>query len=117
MKYTSDKFKLSSETPVINVKPGLDRQIMGYNDDIMQVKVMFGEEMVGKRPPLHSHPHTQSSVIISGKFEVQIENDIQILGPGDAYCVAPNVPHEAYCLEAGVLIDGFSPIREDFLNC
>lgn len=115
MKYVSEKFKVLSEVPVVNVRPGLDRQIMCYNDEIMQVRVNFGEEMVGQRPPLHSHPHTQSSVILSGKFEVRIGEDVKVLGPGDAYIVAPNVPHEAYCLEPGTLIDGFSPVREDFL--
>lgn len=116
MKYTSATFKTASETPVVQVKPGLSRQIMGYNDNIMQVKVMFGEETVGQRPPFHSHPHTQSSLILSGKFEVHVGDQVQVLGPGDAFYAAPNVPHEAYCLEPGVIIDGFSPIREDFLQ-
>ena len=116
MKYCSETFKTAADTPVVTVKPGLTRQIMCYNDDMMQVKVNFGPEMVGQRPPMHNHPHTQSSVILSGKFEVQIGDEVKILGPGDAYIVAPNVPHEAYCLEAGTLIDGFSPVREDFLK-
>lgn len=115
MKYISETFKIEAETPVVTVKPGLQRQIMCYNDDMMQVKVTFGPEMVGQRPSLHSHPHTQSSVILSGKFEVQIGDQVKILGPGDAYLVDPNVPHEAFCLEPGTLIDGFSPVREDFL--
>jgi len=29
---------------------------------------------------------------------------------------APNLPHGCICLEAGILIDTFSPIREDFLK-
>lgn len=115
MKHISETFKTALETPVVAVKPGLQRQIMCYNDDMMQVKVTFGPEMVGQRPSLHSHPHTQSSVILSGKFEVQIGDQVKILGPGDAYLVDPNVPHEAFCLEPGTLIDGFSPVREDFL--
>jgi quercetin dioxygenase-like cupin family protein len=30
--------------------------------------------------------------------------------------MAPNVEHGAVCLSAGVLIDVFSPAREDFLE-
>lgn len=116
MKYESENFIIGSENPVIDVKPGLKRQILGYNDGIMLVKVYFGKEMVGKRPPLHTHPHTQSSYIISGKFEMHAGDKVQILGAGDAYYVEPNVPHEAYCIEEGVIIDGFSPVREDFLG-
>jgi len=115
MKYCSETFVKASEMPVVEVKPGLSRQILGYDDDIMQVKVMFGEEMVGQRPPLHSHPHVQSSYVISGRFEAHIGDQVTYLGAGDAYYVASNVPHELYCLEPGVIIDGFSPIREDFL--
>lgn len=114
--YESDNVKFGNNTPIVAVKPGLQRQIMGYNDDIMIVKVMFGEEMVGQRPSLHSHPHSQSSYILSGKFELHCGDKVMILGAGDSFYVEPNTPHEAYCLEPGVIIDGFSPMREDFLK-
>ena len=116
MKFESEHFKKAADIPVINLRPGLKRQILCYNDNIMQVKVIFGPEMVGQRPPLHSHPHSQSSYIVSGKFEFHCGDEVTVLGPGDAYYVAPDIPHEAYCLEPGILIDGFSPVREDFLK-
>lgn len=116
MKYSSPFLQTSSEMPVRDVKPGIKRQILCYNDDIMLVKVIFGKEMVGQRPPLHSHPHSQSSYILSGKFELHIGDEVRVLQAGDAYYAAPNVPHEAYVLEPGELIDGFSPVREDFLK-
>ena len=112
----SDNCIISGNMQTENVRPGLQRQILGYNDDIMLVKVTFGEEMVGQRPECHSHPHTQSSYVISGKFEFHCGDKVQILSAGDAYYVEPNTPHEAYCLEPGVIIDGFSPMREDFLK-
>ena len=116
MKFESEHFKYASRNPEVEVKPGLKRQILCFNDDIMLVKVSFGPEMVGGRPPLHSHPHSQSSYVVSGRFEFHCgDKDPVILGPGDSYYIAPGIPHEAYCLEPGVLIDGFSPLREDFL--
>lgn len=116
MSLDSPFYKHGSEEPVIDVKPGLQRQLLCYNKDIMLVRVIFGPEMVGQRPAPHTHPHSQSSYILSGKFEFHNGDEVVILGPGDSYCVQPNVPHEAYCLEPGVIIDGFSPIREDFLT-
>lgn len=116
MKYSSEPFKVGAEVPVETVKPGITRQVLCYNDDIMLVKVMFDETMVGQRPPLHTHPHSQSSYILSGKFELHIGDELKVLGPGDAYYAAPNVPHEAYVLEPGELIDGFSPMRETFIQ-
>lgn len=114
--HESENWKLSHELTTEQVKPGLQRQVMCYNDDIMLVKVIFGEEMVGQRPALHSHPHSQSSYILSGKFEFHCGDKVQILSAGDSFYAEPNTPHEAYCLEPGIIIDGFSPIREDFLK-
>lgn len=117
MAYETPNYKIGSLTPIINLKPGLQRQILGYNDNLMLVKVIFGPEMVGQRPPLHRHHNTQSSYIVSGKFEMHCgDNDVVVLGPGDSFYVEPDTPHEAYCLEPGVIIDSFNPIREDFLN-
>ena len=115
MKKESAHYKIGKENPVIDVKPGLKRQILAYNDDLMLVKVFFGEEMVGKRPPLHQHVHTQCSYILSGRFEFHRGDEVVVLNPGDSFYVEPNIPHEAFCLEPGIIIDSFSPIREDFL--
>lgn len=112
----SGNCRLASQLQTEIVKPGLQRQVLCYTKELMLVKVMFGEEMVGQRPPLHSHPHSQSSYVMSGKFEFHYGDNVQILCAGDSFCVGPDVPHEAYCLEPGVIIDGFSPVREDFLK-
>lgn len=112
----SGNCRLASQLQTEIVKPGLQRQVLCYTKELMLVKVMFGEEMVGQRPPLHSHPHSQSSYVMSGKFEFHYGDKVQILCAGDSFCVGPDIPHEAYCLEPGVIIDGFSPVREDFLK-
>jgi len=116
MDFNSPFYKIGLQEPVVDVKPGLKRQILCHTAEIMLVKVIFGEEMVGLRPAPHRHPHTQSSYVISGRFEFHCGDEVVMLGPGDSYCVHSNVPHEAYCLEPGILIDGFTPIREDFLT-
>jgi quercetin dioxygenase-like cupin family protein len=38
------------------------------------------------------------------------------LEAGDGYYVAPDELHGCVCLEAGILIDTFSPMRADFLK-
>jgi quercetin dioxygenase-like cupin family protein len=55
-------------------------------------------------------------VVVSGRFEVTVNGKSRILVPGDGFYVEPNVVHGVVCLEAGILIDGFSPIRLDFLK-
>jgi quercetin dioxygenase-like cupin family protein len=39
-----------------------------------------------------------------------------VLKAGDVFHVPSNVIHGAVCLEKGVLVDVFSPMREDFFN-
>ncbi len=40
----------------------------------------------------------------------------EALGGGDRVYIEPNLLHSAVCLEEGILIDTFSPVREDFLS-
>ena len=65
---------------------------------------------------LHSHTHSQVSYVQSGEFDVSIDGVDTRLGPGDSFYVAPNLRHGAVCRKAGVLIDVFSPVRDDFLG-
>ena len=102
----------SKDIPVENVAPGMNRQIMGFDSDIMLVKVDFEKGGIGAA---HTHIHQQVSYVVSGKFEVTIAGNTQVLEAGDAFVVPSDALHGAVCLEAGTLIDTFSPHREDFL--
>jgi quercetin dioxygenase-like cupin family protein len=55
--------------------------------------------------------------VVSGSFKVTIGDETKVLNGGDAFYIPPNVMHGAICLEDGILIDVFSPIREDFMGC
>jgi quercetin dioxygenase-like cupin family protein len=95
------------------VDPGVSRKIMAYDEKLMLVKVKFETGGIGT---LHQHPHSQISHVESGMFEVEIDGQKKVLNAGDAFYIPPNVMHGAVCLEAGVLIDVFSPMREDFIK-
>ena len=92
---------------------GVKRKIMSYDENVMMVKVAFEKGGIGT---LHSHFHTQMSYIDSGVFEIVIRDQTQILRKGDGYYIPPDVIHGATCLEEGVLIDVFTPLREDFIS-
>ncbi len=99
--------------PTEQVDPGVSRKIMAYDDKLMLVKVNFEKGGIGT---LHHHTHSQISHVESGVFEVEIDGQKKVLNSGDAFYIPPNVVHGAVCLEAGVLIDVFSPMREDFIK-
>ncbi|MGA0556439.1 cupin domain-containing protein [Larkinella sp. VNQ87] len=95
-----------------DVGPGVRRKIMAYDANLMLVKVAFETGGIGA---IHHHYHTQMSYVESGRFAITIGEETQELKAGDVYHLPPNVPHGAVALEAGVLVDVFTPVREDFL--
>ena len=113
MRTKSEVFQIAKEMGWENPGPGIKRQIMGYDGQLMMVKVVFEEGAVGT---MHEHYHSQATYVVSGKFELTIGEEKRILEAGDGYYVAPDVLHGCVCLEAGILIDTFSPMRADFLK-
>ncbi|MFC5410121.1 cupin domain-containing protein [Larkinella bovis] len=95
-----------------SVGPGVRRKIMAYDAGLMLVKVAFETGGVGA---IHHHYHTQMSYVESGRFAITIGNETRELKAGDVYHIPPDVPHGAVALEAGVLVDVFTPMREDFV--
>lgn len=109
----SDIFQIESEIRWEDLGGGIKRQIFGYDQTIMMVKVKFDAEAVGA---LHQHHHAQVTYVESGVFEVSVDGELKILKSGDGFYAPPNQIHGVVCKEAGVLIDVFSPYREDFLK-
>ena len=101
------------DTPTEVVDKGITRQILGFNNQIMMVKVWFE---TGSEGYVHSHFHSQVTYIESGEFEVTVGEETRTLVAGDCFFMEPNANHGALCKKAGVLIDVFSPVREDFLE-
>ena len=94
------------------IDENLDRAVVGYDNSLMLTIVKFKKGGIGK---LHNHVHSQVAYIASGAFEVQIEEEKKILKTGDSFFLKTNVMHGVVCLEDGVLIESFSPMREDFV--
>ncbi len=78
----------------------------------MVVEFRFAKGGVGA---LHSHPHLQSTYVQSGKFEFTIGTDRFEVSEGDSFIIPRDTPHGCHAIEAGTLVDTFTPHREDFL--
>jgi len=109
----SERFIHADKVTMEDLGGGIRRQILGYGPDLMAVRVWFEKDAVGEQ---HAHHHSQTSYVESGRFLVTIDGNDRELGPGDGFFVNPHEMHGAICLEAGVLIDMFSPVRADFLG-
>ena len=69
MKTRSDAFQFGKELDWEKPAPGIRRQIMGYDGQLMMVKVEFEKGAVGS---MHQHYHSQVTYVASGKFELTI---------------------------------------------
>jgi quercetin dioxygenase-like cupin family protein len=92
--------------------PGVRRKVLAHGPDLMLTRVAFETGGVGAR---HQHPHAQLSYVESGTFTYTIGEETQTLHPGDSCYVPPLAWHGVVCLAAGVLVDAFTPRRDDFL--
>ena len=100
----------------ITVNPlgsGVERSVLAYDDPLMAVEVSFE---AGAEGAPHSHPHTQLSYVLSGSFRYAVEDESVVLNPGDSIVVPGGLTHGTVCIEKGVLLDVFTPKRDDFLS-
>lgn len=93
---------------------GVTRKILSYSENLMTVELRFPKGGVGAK---HSHPHEQIGYIVSGRLIYQEEGCAdKELKTGDTYYVKPNAVHGIEVLEDTVLLDIFTPMREDFVQ-
>jgi quercetin dioxygenase-like cupin family protein len=92
---------------------GVARKILSYTDDLMCVENHFEMGSIGA---MHSHPHTQITYVVSGSFRFTIGEETRVVHAGDTLLKTDGVVHGCECLEAGILLDIFSPMRKDFVQ-
>lgn len=65
----------------------------------------------------HSHPHEQMTIVEKGKAKFLMGEEEVIVSAGDVLRFPPNIWHGATMLdEEVILVDIFTPLREDFLT-
>ncbi len=102
----------SSEIPYIQLDNKVKRRVLAHSAQLMLVEVVMETGGVGT---VHSHPHSQNTYVLSGRFRFTMDGQELEVAAGDTLAFLPSVPHGTLCLEAGTLLDVFSPMREDFL--
>ncbi|MBR3875055.1 MAG: cupin domain-containing protein [Clostridia bacterium] len=102
----------NADIPLCDLGGGVSRKVLAYNDQMMIVEVHFQGGGVGA---VHTHPHVQSTYVQSGRFRFTIEGESVEVAQGDTIAFPSNVEHGTLCLEEGVLLDIFNPMRKDFV--
>ncbi len=110
---SEDSFTHAQDAATEQLGEGITRQILGFGAALMTCRFTFAAGATGA---LHRHPHSQTSYCESGRFRYRVGETEREIGPGDCVTIAPGLEHGLVCLEAGVIIDSFSPMRADFLG-
>ncbi|MEP7074599.1 MAG: cupin domain-containing protein [Acidobacteriota bacterium] len=102
-----------NSVPAVQISAGIKRQmVVGQN--IMVCRFTFDPFVI---TPEHTHPHEQVTLVMKGSVKFTIAGEERIVRAGDVLHFPSNNRHGATMLEEEVvLIDIFSPLREDFLN-
>ena len=96
-----------------DAEPGVRRRILQAQGRLMLMEVQFA---AGAEGYVHYHPHEQISYCVAGRFEYELDGRAHVLSAGDSIYVPGGTRHGARALEAGTLIDVFTPLREDLLG-
>jgi len=101
-----------SEVAAITAENGVTRRVLASGGGMMTVEFRFPQGAIGA---VHTHPHEQVGYVVSGRFALTFDGKVTEIRAGDTYYVPSGVPHGAVALEEGVLLDVFTPQRQDFL--
>lgn len=68
----------------------------------------------GASAPLHRHPHEQVGYVLEGRIRMTIGGEVYEFEPGDSYFVPGDLEHDAVAITDCVVLDVFSPPREEY---
>src|SRR5262249_21264546 len=92
--------------------PGIRRRTVAAGERMMQMLVTLD---AGSHLPEHQHPHEQLTYVLRGRLRLLLAGAPLELGAGQSLCIPGGTPHAADALEDTLVVDTFSPPREDLL--
>ena len=105
-------FKKSSSGKYTELIEGVHLKTMVYGDQTLLTEVRMDN---GAVIPPHKHPHEQTGYLVSGHMDFLVNGEHHIAKPGDSWNIAGDLEHGATALEESVVVEVFSPVREDYL--
>jgi unsaturated pyranuronate lyase len=94
------------------INPSIARQFITGD----RVTIARFELKRGGVVPQHAHENEQVSLVLSGALRFKIDGREETIRGGDVLQIPGNVPHEVEVLEDAIVIDVFSPIRQDWID-
>lgn len=91
---------------------GVEFVVLSHGTESMLTKMQYKPT---DNVPMHKHPNEQSGYVISGKYRIKFGENNQIITIGDSYTIPRDTLHSIEIIEAGEILDCFSPPRQDYL--
>jgi quercetin dioxygenase-like cupin family protein len=111
MKELGVVYTATDQTRVTKPEPGMERQVLAYNRQLMLVRHRLRKGWNGAR---HQHPHHQIVYVVSGHVHFEADGKSWDLSSGDSLVVDGGVDHQASSLEDSEVLDIFTPYREQY---
>lgn len=102
-----------NERPWIDIAPGIRRRTITSGTSMYQ---MMARLDAGSRMPEHKHPQEQIVHILEGRMRLIVSGVPHELKRGESFYLAGNVPHGVETIEETMVLDTFSPPRDDYLT-
>ena len=100
------------DEPVEELTPLLGRQLL--NTETMTIgRILLA---AGAVVPSHHHVHEQVANVLEGRVQFVVGDDERVVSAGESVFIPSEVPHSVEALDDSVLLDVFSPRREDWIS-
>ncbi|MGE5344203.1 MAG: cupin domain-containing protein [Candidatus Omnitrophota bacterium] len=91
---------------------GVTFEVLAVGPQSMITKMIYKLE---NKVPFHTHPNEQDGYVVSGKYKICIDSTEETIQTGDSYAIPGHVQHSLEVIEPGIVIDVFTPPRQDYL--
>ena len=100
------------EAPVEQLNPLIGRQMI-HTESMTLARILLAK---GAVVPTHQHPNEQIATVLEGRLRFTVGGEAQEVVAGESVPLPANVPHQVEALEDSVVLDVFSPVREDWVR-
>ena len=105
-------FNRYAGTEARELLPGVTMRTLAHGERTLLAEVRLAR---GAVIPEHRHPQEQTGYLVAGRLEFSVEGECLIAEPGASWSLPADLPHGASALEDSVVIEVFSPVRQDYL--
>jgi quercetin dioxygenase-like cupin family protein len=97
---------------VEELSPSIGRQLV-HTERMTLARIHL---RAGAGVPIHAHPHEQVATVLEGSLRFVVGDEEHVVSAGESMIVPGGVPHEVEALVDSLVLDVFSPVRDDWVR-